>query len=77
MVGLNRYLSSQPTLNLHEFSIHLLDFCPCDIRLMSPEASPEAMGDMEDLMDQHLSLIFSAEPIKPFGEDLDDIMRVL
>ena len=44
---------------------------------MSPEASPETMGDMEDLMDQHLSLIFSAEPIKPFGEDLDDIMRAL
>ena len=44
---------------------------------MSPEASPETMGDMEDLMDQHLSLIFSAEPIKPFGEDLNDIMRAL
>ena len=77
MVGVNRYLSSQPTFNLHEFVIHLLNFCSCDIGLMGPEASPEAMGDMEDLMDQHLSLILSAKPIKPFGEDLDDIMRVL
>ena len=32
---------------------------------------------MQDLVDQYHGLIFSAELIKPFGEDLNDIMRIL
>ena len=35
------------------------------------------MRDMQDLMDQDLGLIFFAELIKLFGEDLDDIMGLL
>jgi hypothetical protein len=35
------------------------------------------MRDVEDLMDQYLGLIFSAEPIKPFREDLNEIMGLL
>ena len=44
---------------------------------MSPEASSEGMRDMKDLVDQHLGLVFFAEPIKTFREDLNDIMRGL
>ena len=32
---------------------------------------------MEDLMDQHLGLIFFAKRIKPFGEDFNNVMRFL
>jgi len=35
------------------------------------------MRDMKDLMDQYLGLVFSAEPIKPFGKNLNDIMGFL
>lgn len=61
----------------HEFVIHSLNFRPCDKRFVSPEAPSEGMRNVQDLMDQHLGLIFSAKPIKPFGEDFNDIMRFL
>jgi len=35
------------------------------------------MWDMQDFMNQYLGLLVFAEPIKPLGEDLDDIMRTL
>jgi len=57
--------------------IHSLNFCPCDKGLVGPEASSEGMRDMQDLVDQYHGLIFFAELIKPFGEDLNDIMRIL
>jgi hypothetical protein len=44
---------------------------------MRPEASTEGMWNMHDFMNQYFGLFLFAEPIKPFGEDLDDIMRVL
>jgi len=61
----------------HEFIIHSLNFGPRDKGFVRPEASPKGMRNMEDLMDQHLNLIFFAKRIKPFGEDLNNIMRFL
>jgi hypothetical protein len=58
-----------------EFIIHSLNFGPRDKGFVRPEASSEGMRDMEDLMDQHLGLIFFAKLIKPFGEDFNNIMR--
>jgi hypothetical protein len=58
-----------------ELIIHSLNFGPRDKGFVRPEASSKAMRDMEDLMDQHLGLIFFVELIKPFGEDFNNIMR--
>jgi len=61
----------------YELIIHSLNLGPRDKRLVRPEASSKGMGDMEDLMDQHLGLIFFIKPIKPFGEDFNNVMRFL
>jgi hypothetical protein len=61
----------------YEFIVHALNFGPRDKGFVRPEASSKGMGDMEDLMDQHLGLVFFVQWIKPFGEDFNNIMRFL
>jgi len=60
-----------------ELIIHSLNLGPRDEGFVRPEASSKGMRDMEDLMDQHLGLIFFVKRIKPFGEDFNNIMRFL
>src|SRR3990172_1890428 len=63
--------------SLYEFVVHGLNVCPCDKGSVRPEASSEGMWNMQDFMNQYLGLLLFAEPIKPLGEDLDNVMRVL